>query len=90
MAKLLRGTRIGRQGRLSPGCSALVFAADRERVLLTRRADNSRWCLPGGGMEPGESAAEACERELREETGLRGRVTWLIGIYCAGRLLHPA
>lgn len=87
MAKLLQGERIGRLGRLSPSCSALVFAANRERVLLTRRADNGRWCLPGGAMEAGESAAEACERELREETGLRGRVTRLIGIYTSPHLV---
>jgi 8-oxo-dGTP pyrophosphatase MutT (NUDIX family) len=32
-------------------------------------------------MESGESAAEACEREVWEETGLRVRVKRLIGIY---------
>jgi 8-oxo-dGTP pyrophosphatase MutT (NUDIX family) len=32
-------------------------------------------------MEPGESAAEACEREVLEETGLRVNATRLIGIY---------
>ena len=32
-------------------------------------------------MEPGESAAEACEREVLEETGLQVRVKRLIGVY---------
>ena len=32
-------------------------------------------------MEAGESAAEACAREVREETGLEVRVTRLIGVY---------
>lgn len=72
---------MGRQGQLRAGCSAIIFDANREKVLLTRRTDNGRWCLPGGAMEAGESAAEACIREVREETGLNVRVTRLIGVY---------
>jgi ADP-ribose pyrophosphatase YjhB (NUDIX family) len=32
-------------------------------------------------MEAGESAAQACEREVWEETGLKVRVTRLVGVY---------
>ncbi len=79
--QVLYGERFGRQGELRIGCSATIFDEKREKVLLTRRADNGRWCLPGGRMEAGESAAEACEREVLEETGLTVRVKRLVGVY---------
>jgi 8-oxo-dGTP pyrophosphatase MutT (NUDIX family) len=81
MVRLVEGERVGKLGRLSVGCTAVVFDAARQRVLLTRREDNGRWCLPGGQMESGESAAEACARELWVETGLRAQVGKLIGVY---------
>lgn len=81
MSQVLYGSRLGKEGQLRIGCSATIFDEAREKVLLTLRTDNGRWCLPGGGMESGESAAEACEREVWEETGLKVRVTRLIGIY---------
>jgi 8-oxo-dGTP pyrophosphatase MutT (NUDIX family) len=65
----------------------LIFDEAREKVLLTRREDNGRWCLPGGGMDPGESAAESCVREVLEETRLEVRVTRLVGIYTTPDLL---
>lgn len=39
------------------------------RVLLVRQADGY-WELPGGGLEHGESIAQALTREIREETSL--------------------
>ena len=80
MTKVLYGERIGRQGEIRLGCSAALLD-ERGRVFLTRRTDNGQWCLPGGGMESGESAAEACEREVWKETGLRVRVKRLVGVY---------
>ena len=80
MTQILYGERIGREGKIRVGCSAAIFNAD-EKVLLTRRADNGQWCLPSGGMEPGESAAETCMREVLEETGLHVRVKRLVGVY---------
>lgn len=45
-------------------------------LLLTRRAlalrhHPGQWALPGGRIEPGESAEQAALRELAEEVGLR-------------------
>lgn len=80
MTQVLHGERMGRQGQIRLGCTAIVFD-ENKRVLLTRRADNGQWCLPGGAMDSGESAAEACEREMWEETGLRVRVKRLVGVY---------
>ncbi|HEY5270775.1 MAG TPA: NUDIX domain-containing protein [Anaerolineales bacterium] len=81
MTHILYGERIGKQGKLRLGCSAVLFDEKRETVLLTRRSDNGQWCLPGGTIEAGESVAEGCEREVWEETGLRVRVIRLTGVY---------
>ena len=80
MTQVLYGPRLGKEGKLRLGCSAAIFD-EQGRILLTRRADNGQWCLPGGRMESGESAAEACEREVLEETGLSVRVKRLVGVY---------
>lgn len=72
---------------MSPGAAAIIFNAAREKVLLTKRSDNGRWCLPGGRMDPGESAVEACVREVLEETGLEVRVTRLVGVYSSPNLM---
>ncbi|MDY6876202.1 MAG: NUDIX domain-containing protein [Chloroflexota bacterium] len=87
MAKVIRGERVGKSGCLAVGCSATIFDPTRQKVLLVRRADNRRWCVPGGYMEPGESVAEACAREVWEETGLRVRVGQLIAVYSTPHIL---
>ncbi|MFD3162888.1 NUDIX domain-containing protein [Herpetosiphon sp. NSE202] len=81
MAQYLYGDRIAAQGRLVLGCSATLFDATRSKLLLTRRTDNGRWCLPGGAFDPGESVSEACVREVFEETGLIVEVVRLLGVY---------
>ncbi len=81
MTHIIFGNRIDKQGKIRLGCSAVIFDDNKKQVLLTRRADNGEWCLPSGGMEPGESVTEACEREVWEETGLKIRVERLTGVY---------
>lgn len=81
MVRIVLGERVGREGAVRVGCAACIFDDTRERLLLTRRSDNGRWCLPGGHMEPGETLAECVEREVWEETGLRVEAQRLIGVY---------
>ncbi len=80
MTQVFYGPHIGKQGQIRLGCSAAIFDG-QGRILLTRRSDNGQWCLPGGAVEPGETVAEACEREVLEETGLHVKVKRLVGVY---------
>ena len=59
-------------------CTAVI---DNGKILLTKREDFEVWCLPGGGIEEGESMAQAAVRETLEETGLQVELSHLIGLY---------
>lgn len=68
-ATLLYRTRLILKPPVSLGVRLLLH--DRhDRVLLVRHTYARGWHLPGGGVDPGESARQAALRELREETGV--------------------
>ena len=71
---------IGSRPVLAPGVTAIVLN-DAGHVLLQRRAEDGRWGLPGGQLEPGEAPAQAVVREVYEETGLLVRPERLLGIF---------
>jgi len=64
-----------------PGIAVNVAVIHEGKVLLTRREDFEVWCLPSGGVEEGESLAEAALRETKEETGVDVELTRLVGVY---------
>jgi ADP-ribose pyrophosphatase YjhB (NUDIX family) len=81
MSKIIYGERIGKTAELVVACDGVIFDSTKTKILLTQRADNGQWCLPGGRMESGESASECCVREVLEETGLVVTVEHLVGVY---------
>ena len=77
---LRRDTVSGSEGALlerkvvefKPACAVLAISDEREMLLVRHfryPIGRSVWELPGGMIEPGESAADAAARELCEETG---------------------
>lgn len=52
---------------LTSAAFGLIF--DGDAILLARLVDRG-WEVPGGHLEPGESAEEAMRREVLEETGV--------------------
>lgn len=54
--------------------AAVVFRDGEGRMLAVRKNGTTSFMLPGGKLEPGESAAEAAVREVSEELGVRLRV----------------
>lgn len=63
-----------------PAVTAAIRDGDG-RLLLIQRSDNGLWAMPGGGLEPGETVAQAAAREVLEETGIAVDVTGVVGIY---------
>ena len=53
-----------------------VTRKNGSEVLIVHRSpeQGGYWHVVAGGVEPGETAVEAAERELREETGLAAKV----------------
>ena len=54
--------------------SAGGLMVDGGRILLISTQAGRRWQLPKGHIEPGETPEQAAVREVREETGVAGRV----------------
>jgi ADP-ribose pyrophosphatase YjhB (NUDIX family) len=65
---------------LRPAVSA--FVQDKNgRILMIKRTDNSKYAIPGGQQEIGETLVQATVREVKEETGIDVSVIEVVGLY---------
>jgi ADP-ribose pyrophosphatase YjhB (NUDIX family) len=62
------------------GADAAVFD-DQDRILLVHRADDHKWGLVAGWVDPNESPEQTVVRELAEEAGVQSRVDALVGVF---------
>jgi 8-oxo-dGTP diphosphatase len=67
-----------------PRCAASAAIFRGPAVLLIRRGKGALtglWSLPGGHIEPGETARAAAVREVREETGVEAELSGLVDVH---------
>ena len=67
---------------------AVVFR--KGKVLLVKDKNLVKYSLPGGGLQDGETLAQAAARELYEETGLTARKIHYIGSFKGAVSHHQA
>jgi 8-oxo-dGTP diphosphatase len=75
-AALLAFDRVAEGG---PAFGSLVVLWRGEECLLVFHRRRNTWEVPGGRLDPGESAREAAFRELAEESGQRPELLDFVG-----------
>ncbi|NCT91301.1 NUDIX domain-containing protein [Cellulomonas sp. APG4] len=71
-----------------PGVSGVVLD-EGGRVLLGRRADNGRWAVLSGILDPGEQPAVGLAREVLEESGVHVEVVALTSVHTGEPVQYP-
>ena len=79
--------KIGHDLLWLPGVTGLVVD-EADRVLLVQRADNLRWTLVTGCLEPGEQPAAGIAREVLEETGVTVEVERVLAVETTHQVRH--
>ncbi|MDZ4194611.1 MAG: NUDIX domain-containing protein [Pseudomonas sp.] len=66
--------------------ATVIYRRD-EKILFVRKR-KSKWNLPGGRVEQGESPIQAALREMKEETGLAVEQLRYVSQYQENRVVH--
>lgn len=79
--QVVRDLYAAEQGPSTPKVDVRGVAFKDDALLMVRETlDEGRWTLPGGWADVNESPAEACVREVFEESGFRARAVKLLAV----------
>ncbi|HZS18625.1 MAG TPA: NUDIX hydrolase [Candidatus Udaeobacter sp.] len=86
--RIIKGMFQQETGPATPKIDVRAAVVAEDKILLVKERGDG-WTLPGGWVDPGESASEAAVRETREESGYDVRAFKLMAIYDRDRQGHP-
>ena len=66
---------------MTMGVRGICYNSESKCILLVKHTYSLGWTLPGGGIEVGESALSALNRELSEEAGLECISARVLDVY---------
>ena len=69
--QIINDDYLGHVEVLRHACRGILLKDDK--VLLSYESNHDKYIIPGGGVEPNETYAECCEREMLEEAGMKVR-----------------
>lgn len=87
LEELLRLWQLER-GYVTPKVEVRGAVFQGARVLLVRERADGLWTLPGGWADVNEAPAQAVEKEIEQESGLRARAVKLAALYDRSRHGH--
>jgi 8-oxo-dGTP pyrophosphatase MutT (NUDIX family) len=67
---ILVSLNIKLNSNMKPTGACVILTKEDKILGVTRKYNHSDWGLPGGKLDPGETALQAIVRETKEETGL--------------------
>ncbi len=79
---------VGHSPVMATAAMCILYDAEKG-LLLEKRSDNGMWCVPGGGIELGESLEQALAREVREETSLEIADPKLFDVKASVHMVYP-
>ena len=86
--RIIKGMFQQETGPATPKIDVRAAVVAEDKILLVKERGDG-WTLPGGWVDPGESASEAAVRETREESGYDVHAVKLMAIYDRDRQGHP-
>uniref|UniRef100_A0A0P4WER8 diphosphoinositol-polyphosphate diphosphatase n=1 Tax=Scylla olivacea TaxID=85551 RepID=A0A0P4WER8_SCYOL len=72
---------IDEEGFIRRAACVCVNKDESQVLLVTSKKDPCVWLVPGGGLEVGEEAIVAAQREAWEEAGIQGVVKRFLGLF---------